>query len=711
MKNKCMVYIFFLLLFSYPSFFPDLLFAQNESHGESDAEAKAFKNQKEVRNALLIANNIYSGNIPSLANPVPEALALKRKLEEIGFKVTLLENGDKYDMEEALFNFEKICKKEGGLAFFHYGGHAVQIDGKNYLIPSHAKVESIGQVDSNCVNVQDIMASMQANENIVVLDSCRDNPFTDWNEEKEAESSSDNPPPNKKQEDTSDVPSKSSSDSTSKKTRGLVANKRGLATIRRSPKNSIVIFSAEAGEPAQDGVYTPSLMQYIKEKNIDLKDMLAKVRLEVQKRTQDEQTPGEYNQLVTKIYLGGLDSDSDEGEQIMGTLDLSTRTPCNIKLSHSMIRSAIVNAELASGVPTRFEFPTGSYNLKIIYKDGKAEHRTGVIRQGKSEVEKLTYLSKEQIAFYLAEAEAFFKGINGKVQNLRKAFEYYKLVATEEDSKAEFAIGYYFEMGQCVAKNEEEAFEWYNKSAKKGNGEAMLRMAIFYHYGKGDVTIDYKKARKWYEKAIENNHSEYVTHQAEAGLVALDALFAKEQEEKEIMDKEMKKEIVDGYEAPLYSFLGDFAYNSSYILDKENGGTIAASGIKLGLMYMQWQFDIITFNMSFNYLLFFGINKHIIGVRHDIRPFDFKLGFAFGRFAFHLGLFQFFFRFDYMGTRAKLNMGLVFGIDMEFRINKILSVYAEYEPSGLYLVAETKDGLSSGHHSFNFGMKINIIFN
>jgi|GEM_PF-3645398 len=128
--KKRFVFSFFFLLIICTFLLPTLVFSQ------------------EVKNALLIANNDYP--IKYLPQPVPEARNLKRALESIGFNVTLVENANRESMEDALFDFKKKCEKEGGIAFFHYGGHAVQIDGVNYLLPANTRIDNISQVRFKC---------------------------------------------------------------------------------------------------------------------------------------------------------------------------------------------------------------------------------------------------------------------------------------------------------------------------------------------------------------------------------------------------------------------------------------------------------------------------------------------------------------------------------------------------------------------------------
>ena len=93
----------------------------------------------ESRNALLIANGKYN-NFPSLVNPMPEAEELKKSLIELGFDVTIVTNASKEQMETAILDFQKKLSANKGIGFFHYGGHAVQVNGENYLIPADADI-------------------------------------------------------------------------------------------------------------------------------------------------------------------------------------------------------------------------------------------------------------------------------------------------------------------------------------------------------------------------------------------------------------------------------------------------------------------------------------------------------------------------------------------------------------------------------------------
>lgn len=245
---------------------------------------------REAKNALLIANGDYPDEIGDLPKPIPEAEALKAALESIGFEVTLVKDADKETIVETLQHFKAKTGKVGGIAFFHYGGHAVQVNGINYLLPALTKIEDESKVRFRCIELDEIMDSMGGKSNVVILDSCRNNPFGN--------------------------------------SRG--AENRGLAAVNKKPANSIIIYSADSGQTAQDGVFTPILTKKIIEKDKSIydvyKEVAKEVTKEVQEKTGNPQRPAVYIQL-------------DEGEDIF----LAGRT-ISVKI---LTGSLLINSEFA----------------------------------------------------------------------------------------------------------------------------------------------------------------------------------------------------------------------------------------------------------------------------------------------------------------------------------------------------------------------------
>jgi len=84
------------------------------------------------RYALVIGNAKYSVPANVLLNPVNDAALVSDALRKRGFQVTSLINQSRAQMEKAVDDF--AGRAEGAdLALVYYAGHAVAIDGINYL--------------------------------------------------------------------------------------------------------------------------------------------------------------------------------------------------------------------------------------------------------------------------------------------------------------------------------------------------------------------------------------------------------------------------------------------------------------------------------------------------------------------------------------------------------------------------------------------------
>jgi peptidyl-prolyl cis-trans isomerase C len=219
------------------------------------------------KEALLIANGKYS-HFAGLAHPGQDAAKLSEALEGLGFRVRVVRDGNREQMLDAIVEFERGLHNTGAIAFFHYGGHGVQVDGKNYLLPADADIPDERRVATRAVALDEVMTAMDAaaaRASIIVIDACRDNP----------------------------LPAGSG--------RNLV---RGLSVVGLKPKNSIVIYAAEAGSKALDGLFTPILASSLQQKGRSINQIMMSVRSEVYAKSSGKQTPGEYNQLFEELFLG-----------------------------------------------------------------------------------------------------------------------------------------------------------------------------------------------------------------------------------------------------------------------------------------------------------------------------------------------------------------------------------------------------------------------
>ena len=224
--------------------------------------------QPSAKEALLIANGDYV-HFGKLPNPVSDARLLAQSLKKVGFEVTLVENQSREGMLDALNAFQDRLKATRGIALFHYGGHGVQVSGRNFLIPVDADIPDERKVSTRAVDMEEVMTTLDASGsqvNVVVLDACRDNP----------------------------LPATSSRSAS-----------RGLSVVQTKPKNSLIVYAAEPGSKAEDGLFTPTLADAITSPGKSLSQIFKDVRRQVFQKSNGNQTPGEYDQLFEDVYLAG----------------------------------------------------------------------------------------------------------------------------------------------------------------------------------------------------------------------------------------------------------------------------------------------------------------------------------------------------------------------------------------------------------------------
>ena len=142
----------------------------------------ALAQQAERRVALIVGNSQYV-SVPKLDNPGPDALLMAETLAALGFTVV----GGKAQLDLDKPAFEKAVQAFGkaiqgaNVALFYYAGHGLQIRGSNYLVPVNANPTREADADFQLLNVDLILRQMEASStrlNMVVLDACRNNPFS-----------------------------------------------------------------------------------------------------------------------------------------------------------------------------------------------------------------------------------------------------------------------------------------------------------------------------------------------------------------------------------------------------------------------------------------------------------------------------------------------------------------------------------------------------
>ncbi|MEL6377925.1 MAG: caspase family protein, partial [Pseudomonadota bacterium] len=133
------------------------------------------------RLALVFGNGMYQ-SIGALENPTADANLMAEQLEASGFEVMLFTEATQLEMKRGIVQFGRRLRSMGSSAtgLFYYAGHAVQVDGRNFLLPVESEIIDPADLDIVGVETQWVLQQMHSarNEtNVVILDACRDNPF------------------------------------------------------------------------------------------------------------------------------------------------------------------------------------------------------------------------------------------------------------------------------------------------------------------------------------------------------------------------------------------------------------------------------------------------------------------------------------------------------------------------------------------------------
>ena len=213
------------------------------------------------RVALVIGNGSYK-NVALLPNPPNDAEAMAAMLSGMGFDVVKGVDLDRNGMEKLIGTFAEKAS-DAKVSLFFYAGHAIQVDGKNYLMPIDAALKTATSVEFELLEVeQKIVRFMGGETAIILLDSCRDNPL--------------------------------------KKEFAQVARSakvsRGLAQISTDSGQQLIGFATSPGEVAEDGEgknspFTTALLKFLPTPGLEIEQAMKRVKNEVYEATGKKQMP------------------------------------------------------------------------------------------------------------------------------------------------------------------------------------------------------------------------------------------------------------------------------------------------------------------------------------------------------------------------------------------------------------------------------------
>ncbi len=237
----------------------------------ASAQALSQTPATEQRLALLIGNAAYRSS--PLANPDNDVRLMEAALKDAGFQILKFENAGRRDMQRLIRDFGERLKQSGGVGLFYFAGHGVQVRGNNYLIPVDADIRAEDEVAFDSIDAQSVLEKMESagnRVNLLILDACRDNPFT-------------------------------------RRSRTAAA---GLATMS-APSGSLVAYATAPGAIASDGagsngLYTQHLARILRDPGLPVEEVFKQVRTAVRRDSKGHQTPWENTALEGQFFFKPL---------------------------------------------------------------------------------------------------------------------------------------------------------------------------------------------------------------------------------------------------------------------------------------------------------------------------------------------------------------------------------------------------------------------
>jgi TPR repeat protein len=217
--------------------------------------------------------------VPDLPNAVSDARLVAGFLASQGFDVNFSENLTKRGFENLLRSalFELTPDSE---AVVFFAGHGFQIGSENYIVPVDSNLDTAYDVPFETVSLGSLIniIGARARLQVVILDSCRDNPFAG----KQALTQIGNE---------------------------LRQTRTGFSSLA-APLNSILVYSTSPGSVALDGdgensPFTEALVEAGRQNpDTPLKDLFEEVRRDVFQKTGGRQVPWESSTLIEPVSFG-----------------------------------------------------------------------------------------------------------------------------------------------------------------------------------------------------------------------------------------------------------------------------------------------------------------------------------------------------------------------------------------------------------------------
>jgi uncharacterized caspase-like protein len=390
------------------------------------------------RVALVIGMSDYK-TVVKLDNTLNDARGISETLRKIGFQVTTALDVKGETLRTIVDEFS-FRSETADLALIYFAGHGVEVQGENFLIPIDADVKSNKDIQRQGVSLKQFLASVEnaRKMRIVILDSCRDNPFGD----------------------ELDLAALDQTAQEAEQTRSI--GQTGLAPP--SPdRGTMVAFAARDGARALDGSgsnspFAIALMDNLVKPNLEISLMFRKVRDQVLDKTGNQQEPHTYGSLSgTPFYIAG----AAEGS-VVASADL--------KVAWSDLRAdqEVQLASLASQGDTRSM--VGMAYMRLNAADARYDPKKAA-----EFLQRAADAGSAEAQFELA--QLYEKGL-GVDQDLDHAFDLFKASADQGFADALNDLGFiYYQGGLNVVADQKKGLDYFQQAAAVRHPQAMFNVA------------------------------------------------------------------------------------------------------------------------------------------------------------------------------------------------------------------------------------------
>lgn len=247
--------------------------------------------QGERRVALLLGVGTYSsGAVAQLRNPPNDVEAMAGTLTGLGFRVFLAKNPASADAIRCADQARAAAPKPD-VALFYFSGHGVQISDQNYLLAADA--DPAKPLKAGFTPADDLVErfAKDAGARLILLDACRNNPFSDGPSGLSASTG------------RGFVPAKAES--------GEGFKPAGDAPPRRAQARGVLVaYAAAPNAEALDGTgdlspFAAALSARLPSRGYSVQRVMSEVTKQVGETTDWFQTPWSRSSLTSELKLAG----------------------------------------------------------------------------------------------------------------------------------------------------------------------------------------------------------------------------------------------------------------------------------------------------------------------------------------------------------------------------------------------------------------------